>query len=314
MTQYSTSTVFILAPRRHGSSKVQSMLAAKTPLLHGPHPPVPRQAFMNLESALGKHLMDAMVHNANLNPHRSSSTVARLHIEDVNRELAERALPANALGIYLAMCHLDAKRSGQKEARILCTSPDNLTVVEQFKGQFKDTSLIHLLRDPRAVWNCTRGTKYGAKTPHESALKWADFHTRARQLSSTFPLLTVHYEELILRPNTQLKQACHFLNIPFNAEMLEDHGLVLKKTGKSLVEKHLGAWRHELPREEIRIIENSCADAMKAFGYAPICAEKQLNDEDKRYTPQFITPTSTGEAQPRQWAHLEKLSRLSATD
>ncbi|MDG1875706.1 MAG: sulfotransferase [Mariniblastus sp.] len=183
MKQHRTSTVFMLAPQRHGSNKTQSLLSANNPHLFGPYPPIPRQAFMKLESKLGDQLLDAMVQNANLSPRPLVPNGTSIANKDVEQELKERNLPADVLGISLALGHLGAKLSGHAKARILCKSPDNLEIAEQFRNRFEDTSYIHLIRDPRAVWNSARGTPRGPQTPHASALKWSDYHTRVLSLS-----------------------------------------------------------------------------------------------------------------------------------
>jgi len=319
MRQYSTSTVFMLAPQRHGSNKTQSMLSANNPALFGPYPPLPRQAFIKMEAMLGNGLLDAMVHNANLSPRPLASNGSHIGPKEVRLEMKKRGLPEDALGISIALCHVGARLSGQGEARILCKSPDNLEIVERYKDGFQDTAFIHLIRDPRAVWNSARGTPRGPQTPHASALKWADYHRRVTALSQEIPLITLTYEQLMLQPETELKRACAFLNVPFNADMLDDHGSSEAKKAaianpglwgnlaKPVLHNRIEAWKNELPQNEIDIVENSCASVMETFGYTPTFPSRELTEAEVDFKPEINSKALVDEPRKRQIKHIQGL-------
>jgi hypothetical protein len=319
MTSYSTSTVFMLAPQRHGSNKMQSMLAAHHPQLHGPYPPLPRQAFLRIEASLGKHLLEAMTANANLSPRPLTMGGIPIQPHEVRKELESRGLKEDVLGISIALTHLGAKSHGEESARILCKSPDNLDIAEKFHPTFEDTSFIHLIRDPRAVWNSARGTPRGPQTPHAAALKWADYHSRVLELSRTLPLITLKYEDLMLDTETQLKRVCTFLGIPFLAEMLDDHTSEAAQKAatanpglwgnlaKPVITSRTNAWKIELPTHELDIIENSCAEVMTTFGYERTCAARTLTLEEKSFKPILSDSKATPEPRAAQLDHLKSL-------
>jgi len=319
MVQYSTSTVFMLAPQRHGSNKTQSLLAAHHPALHGPYPPLIRQTFMKLSESLGKDLLDTMTANANLSPRPLKVGGKPISTAEVRKELKQRGLPEDFLGISIALTHIGARSHGLEEARILCKSPDNLDIAEKFHNEFEDTTFIHLIRDPRAVWNSARGTLRGPQTPHAAALKWADYHSRVLELSRTLPLISIKYENLMLDTETQLKQVCTFLDIPFLPEMLEDHvseaaqkaahvnpGL-WGNLAKPVITSRTDAWKVELPTHEINIIENSCSAVMAAYGYDRTCARKTLTLEEKMFKPILSPKKSASEPRAAQLAHIAEL-------
>ncbi len=278
---------------------------------------------MKLESKLGDQLLDAMVQNANLSPRPLVPNGTSIANKDVEQELKERNLPADVLGISLALGHLGAKLSGHAKARILCKSPDNLEIAEQFRNRFEDTSYIHLIRDPRAVWNSARGTPRGPQTPHASALKWSDYHTRVLSLSQEIPLITLKYEELMSNPKAELERACKFLNIPFSSKMLEDHDSSEAKSAaitnpdlwgnlaNPVMQSRIDAWKRELPENEIKIIENSCAAVMAAYGYKPVFPPRALTDEEKKYQPEFEAKSKVEEPRKRQLLHLDRLSKAT---
>ncbi|MDC0284198.1 hypothetical protein OAK85_02475 [Mariniblastus sp.] len=149
---------------------------------------------MSLESKLGDRLLEELVRSSNLSPRPLVAEGSPISCDEVKRELEKRQLAEDVLSISFALGHLGAKHAGQSNARILCKSPDNLEVVEQFRNGFVDTTYVHLIRDPRAAWNSARGTPRGPQTPHSSALKWADYHARVLTLAQKIPLITLQYE------------------------------------------------------------------------------------------------------------------------
>ncbi len=297
------------------------MLSANNPHLFGPYPPLPRQAFLKMEATLGRQLLDAMVHSANLSPRPLASNGAHIRPKEVRLELENRGLPHDVLGISIALCHVGARLSNQDQARILCKSPDNLEIVERYKDGFQDTAFIHLIRDPRAVWNSARGTPRGPQTPHASALKWADYHRRVTALSQEVPLITLTYEQLMLQPEAELKRACAFLDVPFSPEMLDDHGSSEAKKAaianpglwgnlaKPVLHNRIEAWKNELPQNEIEIVENSCASVMASFGYAPLFAPRALTPADVDFKPEINSKAQVEEPRKRQLLHIQGLQQ-----
>lgn len=314
----------MLAPQRHGSNKTQSMLASNHPDLFGPYPPVPRQAFMKLQNTLNGELLSAMVHNANLSPRPLLADGRPLDAGALRALMQRRDLPEDALGISIALTLLAAEESGHPEARILCKSPDNLDIVEAHLERLDDSAFVHVIRDPRAVWNSGRGTPRGPQSPHGAALKWADYHSRVLKLGRVVPILTLRYEDLMTQPETELRRACDFLDIPFEAAMLEDHGAAAMKQAaeknpglwgnlaKPIQHDRITAWSRELPSDEIDIIDNTCRDVMARFGYEPMFDARPLTAEDRAFQPDTPPPPPGAEPRREQLDHIAELKASSA--
>ena len=321
MVQYNASTVFMLAPQRHGSNKTQSMLSSRNPALFGPYPPIPRRAFVQLESALGGDLLEAMVDNANLSPRPLVAGPSPLEKEEVKALMRERNLPEDVLGISIALTLLAAKKSGQDDAMVLCKSPDNLGIAERHLDALHNAAFVHVIRDPRAVWNSGRGTPRGAQTPHAAAMAWADYHSRVLALAESTPILTLRYEDLMTNPEGELRRTCAFLDIPFLPEMLDDHGSVAMKQAadknprlwgnlaKPVQLDRISAWSRELPSEEIDIIENTCASLMEQFGYEALFPARPLTEEDRTMAPDLPAPDAGAEPRKEQLAHIQALKQ-----
>lgn len=321
MPEYRSSTVFMLAPQRHGSNKTQSLLSTNNPALHGPYPPVPRREFMALQGLAGPELVDAMTLSANLSPRPLVPGGRLLSTAEVERERRERELPQDVLGISLAINLVGARLAGQGRARILCKSPDNLDIAERFGDRLVDAAFVHVIRDPRAVWNSGRGTARGPQSPHQSALKWADYHSRVAKLAKSTPLVTLKYEDLMARPADELRRACEFLNVPFTAEMLEDHGAdelehaaalnpeLWGNLAKPIQHDRVSAWERELPSEEIDIVDNSCRAVMEAYGYEPRHPARPLTAADRSYRPELPPPAESAEPRRAQLTHCKHLAQ-----
>jgi hypothetical protein len=313
-------TVFMLAPQRHGSNKSQSLLAANHPDLYGPYPPIARQKFAAIEQALGQRLLSELTLNANLSPRNVRGDGQRLQLSEVEAERQQRQLPYNTLGIMTAIYHIGARSSGRETARILCKSPDNLDIAERHGDQIEDAVFVHVIRDPRAVWNSGRGTPRGPQTPHNAALQWADYHNRALAIADRHPLITLRYEDLMSDTRGELKRCCEFLNIPFLETMLECH---LSQEAKSAAQTNAGlwgnldkpvlkeraqAWKQELPDNEIAIIDNSCTATMQRFGYEPSTAA-ELTEEQKAFTLSLTNKAVVEEPRRYQLIHFDHLQQ-----
>jgi len=322
MARYNASTVFMLAPQRHGSNKTQSMLASNNPALFGPYPPIPRRAFKSLETRLGKGLLDAMVQNANMSPRPLVPDQPVLTGSELRHQLDIRNLPEDSLGISIALTLLAAKKSGQTKAMVLCKSPDNLEIAERHLHELENAAFIHVIRDPRAVWNSGRGTPRGPQTPHAAALNWADYHSRVLKLAESTPLVSLRYEDLMLNPESELRRACDFLGIPFHRAMLEDHGsdamkqAAMKNPGlwgnlaKPIQQDRTTAWARELPSDEIDIIDNTCRKIMTTFDYEPMFTERKLSLADIALRPDTPPPPPDAEPRKEQLLHINQLKEF----
>ena len=323
---FNAYTIFMLAPQRHGSNKSQSLLSANHPDLYGPYPPVARQQFIDLETVLGHNLLDELTLNANLSPRSVRADGELLRPTDVEAELQSRHLPFNTFGIMTAIYLIGARSAGRKNARILCKSPDNLTIAERLGEQINDAVFVHVVRDPRAVWNSGRGTPRGPQTPHQAALQWSDYHKRATAIGQKHPLITVRYEDLMADTASELKRCCEFLEIPFITTMLEDH---LSKDAQTAAKTNAGlwgnldkpvlkdraqAWCKELPDDEIAIIDNSCRATMEYFGYKPYYPEKQLTKSQKVFTPMITNKGVVEEPRHYQLIHIDHLRKTRNTN
>ena len=318
--KFIANTVFMLAPQRHGSNKTQSLLAANHSALFGPFPPVLGHWFQPLEGPLGDDLVEAMVVNANLSPRPSISADGKaMSAEDVRATMARENLPATILGITTAIYHTGASLVDRGDTRILCKSPDNLLFIDEIVGSVEDAIFLHVVRDPRGVWNSGWGTARGPQSPHAAAVAWRDYHGKVLALKSDISLHTVRFEDLLTQPEVELQQACSFLGIPFEPAMLNAHETAESRWAakssrqlwgnldKPIKSRRAEAWRQELPEDEVAIVEAVCSDLMAEFGYSTTLPPRTILKSDIE-SEQSIA-SQAADADPRQH-QLENLREL----
>lgn len=317
-------TTFMLAPQRHGSNKSQALLSTHHDSMFGPFPPVLRHRFVPLQAVLGDGLIEAMVANANLSPRPLSPADDRgITTREVREVMKEESLPLTVLGIISGLYRAGAIREGCAEARILCKSPDNLAFFEEITSSVADADFLHVVRDPRGVWNSGRGTPRGPQTPHAAAESWNDYHGRVAELSEHFPIHTLRFEDLLTHPVVELRKACTFLNIPFDSAMLDAHDSLGARAAarssqelwgnldKPIVSERASAWETELADLEVEIVEILCADLMHHFGYERTKAVRPLTQADVDLKPVATVPGESADPRHEQIAHLRKLYRAS---
>ncbi len=317
--QFNAKTIFMLAPQRHGSNKTQNLLATRHPSLFGPFPPVLRQKFLPLEGPLGDGLLNAMVVNANLSPRPVCGSGEVISVTEVSRIMEDRNLPGTVLGIMSAIYHTGAARANRGNARVLCKSPDNLLLIDEIAKHVRDAVFLHVVRDPRAVWNSGRGTPRGPQTPFTAAMAWKAYHGEVMALAGRIPLHTLRFEDLLANPELQLRRACSFLGIPFDSSMLSSHesleaknaamrsGQLWGNLAKPIQPDRANAWELELPRRDVEVVEQVCAGMMAEFGYACSHPARALTEEDIEADPGTDPQAEVADPRHLQLVHLRQL-------
>ena len=157
-----------------------------------------------------------------------------------------------------------------------------------------EARFVHIVRDPRDVVLSLAKTTAGASV-RSSAQTWVDMVTAARAASRTLPHYhELRYEDLLDQPERKLREVCAFLDLDWDARMLE-HGesgarhvahLGDRKTpdGRAVVPKALrarihenlarpirkdraGQWRSAMSDAHRDIVESIAGPLMRELGY-----------------------------------------------
>lgn len=155
-------------------------------------------------------------------------------------------------------------------------------------SRHRRTKAIFLLRDPRATFASQRksiSSNTGLPMQQSAlvaALRWQQGEDIARKLATGADGLVMHYDALILDHDKVMREVAAFLDVdpaPFFGEGSAD---TLKSrippeqrhlhtnVDKAPLTHKVDAWRAELSRREIALIDRLAARGMARSGYAPV--------------------------------------------
>lgn len=148
------------------------------------------------------------------------------------------------------------------------------------KQIWPDAQFIHVIRDPRATASSLAKSRIHCSNPYFGAKRWLRDTHAGLQLKQQYPndVLEIRYEDLVARPETTLKHVCAFLQIPYQPTLLAYHKMGTKeyrsthknihhKLSESPDKKRITAWKKNLSREEVELVEYLCKDLMETVGY-----------------------------------------------
>lgn len=195
---------------------------------------------------------------------------------------------ASAWDLYY---HFVLWEAGRNNKAIPCEDlPGNVFKMEQILDKFPEARIVHVVRDPRDVLlsqkNRHRRRKLGGGyVKRKEMLRfWANYHplliSRLWKNAVTAGLrvqdpriMTVHFEELLRDPLTEIKKICQHAGIPFEEDMLNvpQVGSSMRKDdpGRLGIDPaRSGSWsKGGLDDAEIEICEKMNRDLMLRLGY-----------------------------------------------
>jgi hypothetical protein len=170
--------------------------------------------------------------------------------------------------------------------------------LDRIASLLPEARFLHMIRDGRDVMVSVRGLWFRpGETVEACALDWARKIVRTRELGARVPwYLEVRYEALVLRPEETLRSICHFLELPFDRQMLTyyagsgarlaEHQARYDEDGRLLVSRadrlrnqrfvtepprpdRIGRWHTELTHAEAGRFGAVAGDCLDRLGYDP---------------------------------------------
>lgn len=170
-------------------------------------------------------------------------------------------------------------------------TPRNVRVVGRLLRQFPRGRFIHIMRDGRDVACSLRNhpketVRRGRIVPaqnHQSiaegSRRWRDDVGRGLAYRNHPRVLTVRYEDLVGHTEGSLREVCRFLDVAFDASMLEVEqagpgrkpGQFLNNAnaGTEVTRSRAGRWRRDMTSKERRDFARVGGELLIATGYAP---------------------------------------------
>ncbi|MGL5795515.1 MAG: sulfotransferase family protein [Waterburya sp.] len=129
-----------------------------------------------------------------------------------------------------------------------------------------DARFIHIIRDGRDVARSCIGMGWAGNV-WTGIERWIEAETLWAELEQQLPAnrkMSLTYEQLIVDPVETLKQICDFIDIEYDAEMLN----YPQTTTYNFPNPNLiGQWQRKMSDHEIQLVESRIADMLVAHGY-----------------------------------------------
>jgi Sulfotransferase family len=151
-------------------------------------------------------------------------------------------------------------------------TPNDVFIADLIARCWPDARFIYLLRHPGAIERSRQETR-PQDTPEHNARMVLRYGNAIEEARAARPGLTIRYEELTTDPRAMTRRVCAFLEVPWEAAMLDygrfDHGRM--KPG-------LGDWKAKIKSGEVQAAEPpppldeihpSLHELCAAWGYAP---------------------------------------------
>ena len=193
-----------------------------------------------------------------LDSHSQLHSPHEIHLRDIeasttskyaDRALAEMGLEGPGLQYLLwdRLLHRELEAAGKRT--LVNKTPNDVFIADRIRECWPDSRFIYLLRHPVSTARSRHATRPQDSDERnlEMVLRYANAVEEAR---STYPGLTVRYEELTADPERVTREICDFLGVPWERAMLDygrhEHGRF--KPG-------LGDWKDKIKSGRIQAAE-----------------------------------------------------------
>lgn len=191
----------------------------------------------------------------------------------LSREMNEQTLDSIIIAIYEYYC----SGFSLKDTRIGDKTPWNVFHIGRIDRVFPEAKYVHLLRDPRAVVASYVSNFNGIKEVNirDASLRWVDAINIIERFSKDKDrqVLEIKYERLVKNPDEVLKDVADHLKLkPLDCERTAirfgDEDLPhYQKAFKPVDTKSLAKWKNILSESDLCIINGTCGQLMRKFGY-----------------------------------------------
>ena len=271
--------IFIVGVGRSGTSLLQSMLHA--------HPDItflPETHFFRryVAKRLTRHWYET------LGPKRFRSVLNKddyfkrgaIPANDLLEPYLEGGRDFSLVDCYARLLQRELVRRGT--AVVGDKDPRNIDHIESLHEFFPNSSLVHIVRDPRDVLYSRLKAKWSSGRPY-----WINVFTYDVQMRQGCVFgnacygdryLEIRYEDLISMPEEALGRICRHLGLAYSPDMLAFasaarelvHSSEMdwkKNTIGPLLKDNRDKWRGKLSLSQIKLTEYLCADWMRRFHY-----------------------------------------------
>ena len=186
-----------------------------------------------------------------------------------------RERPRNLAAILDAVFSYFAAREGK--SRWCEKTPQHVQHLLALAGQFPSARFIHVIRDGR---DCAVSFhRRWRRQPELTVFRWKKVVTAGRaqgQQLGAGRYLEIRYEDLTAAPESSLRRICDYLDLPFDAAVLESARPYLQggdAGGKGGLQENSGKWRRYFSAAKQQRLEQIAGRTLAECGYATNCPQ-----------------------------------------
>jgi hypothetical protein len=184
---------------------------------------------------------------------------------------------------------------GQRKPRTGDKTPGYVFTMQHIQALLPEAHFIHVIRDPRDTAMSWRKTWFAPSQDYAvlGACWRQNVEVGRRAASALRHYQELRFEDLVLRPETELKRLCAFLSLPYDAVMLDSgargqarlerlqgrahaDGRMIARDERTRIHVNLArppmaerveAWRREMSDAERRQVESGAGTLLRELGY-----------------------------------------------
>ncbi len=159
-------------------------------------------------------------------------------------------------------------------------TPTHIDYINPLAEKFPNSYFIHLVRDGRGVFSSVKSLDWGPNGVIEGSKWWASRVAigLAAEQKKDKRIIRVYFEDLVRKPEEELRKICQFIDIEFDPLIANgggfsvpeytknQHTMIGKPPDKSICDK----WKNHLSPREIEIFENLSRPMLEYLEYEPI--------------------------------------------
>jgi len=205
----------------------------------------------------------------------------RFGLWDINQEIQnipDSGHPSTLLDMVWQSIDIYASKTSKKPWHTwIDHTPENINHINFLRTKFVNSYFIHIVRDGRGVFSSVKPLDWGPNGIIRGAQWWVNKVAPGLAAEHAFgkQITRVHFENLVLEPEKELKRICEFIDIPFNPSMVKGDGYVIPKytknqhklVGRPPDKSICNKWRNSLSPREIEIFESISGVLLEYLGY-----------------------------------------------
>jgi hypothetical protein len=215
-----------------------------------------------------------------LDSHSQIHSPQELHLRDFTvrvkteygaKSLGEIGLDDEQLRFLLWDRLLHRELVAARKSVLVNKTPNDVFIADLIARCWPDARFIYLLRHPGAIERSRQATR-PQDSPERNARMVLKYGTAIEEARAARPGFTIRYEELTADPRGATKRLCAFLDLPWEARMLDygrfDHGRMKPGLGDWKAKIKSGEVQAADPPPPLEDVHPSLHELCVAWGYA----------------------------------------------